>query len=244
MQDNGSWLRTLTRDNVELVRDGIDHIEADAVVTADGERYEADIIVYATGFLANKALCPMQIVGRDGTDLREHVGRATGGVSRHHDPGFPNFFCMYGPGTNLAHGGSLIFHSECQMRYITGCLDAADRRRAAGHGAAPGEARRLVRAQPGRAQAHSSGRTRRSSTRSSRTPHGEIHGPQPVAPRRLLAVDEPTGHGRFHPALNAVDRAGKWLPERPFSGTVATRPAAVDEPTGHGRVHPALSLSR
>ena len=30
---------------------------------------------------------------------------------------------MYGPGTNLAHGGSLIFHSECQMRYITGCIE-------------------------------------------------------------------------------------------------------------------------
>ena len=38
-------------------------------------------------------------------------------------PGYPNFFCMYGPGTNLAHGGSLIFHSECQMRYITECLE-------------------------------------------------------------------------------------------------------------------------
>ena len=38
-------------------------------------------------------------------------------------PGFPNLFCMYGPGTNLAHGGSLIFHSECQMRYITRCLE-------------------------------------------------------------------------------------------------------------------------
>ena len=38
-------------------------------------------------------------------------------------PGFPNFFCMYGPGTNLASGGSLIFHSECQMRYISECLD-------------------------------------------------------------------------------------------------------------------------
>jgi len=36
--------------------------------------------------------------------------------------GFPNLFCMYGPGTNLSHGGSLIFHSECQMRYISGCL--------------------------------------------------------------------------------------------------------------------------
>ena len=30
---------------------------------------------------------------------------------------------MYGPGTNLASGGSLIFHSECQMRYISKCLD-------------------------------------------------------------------------------------------------------------------------
>jgi 4-hydroxyacetophenone monooxygenase len=38
-------------------------------------------------------------------------------------PGFPNFFCMYGPGTNLASGGSLIFHSECEMRYIIGCID-------------------------------------------------------------------------------------------------------------------------
>ena len=30
---------------------------------------------------------------------------------------------MYGPGTNLASGGSLIFHSECQIRYITQCLE-------------------------------------------------------------------------------------------------------------------------
>ncbi len=28
LQDNGSWLKTLTRDNVELVRTGIDRIEA------------------------------------------------------------------------------------------------------------------------------------------------------------------------------------------------------------------------
>jgi 4-hydroxyacetophenone monooxygenase len=33
-------------------------------------------------------------------------------------PGFPNFFMIYGPNTNLAHGGSAIFHSECQVRYI------------------------------------------------------------------------------------------------------------------------------
>jgi 4-hydroxyacetophenone monooxygenase len=123
LQDNGSWLRTLTRDNVELVRTGIDHIEADAVVTVDGERYPADLVVYATGFHAARALWPMDIVGRDGVNLREMWGERPAAYLGITVPGFPNFFCMYGPGTNLAHGGSLIFHSECQMRYITQCIE-------------------------------------------------------------------------------------------------------------------------
>jgi len=123
LQDNGSWLRTLTRDNVELVRTGIDHIEAGAVVTEDGQRYRADVIVYATGFEANKILWPMTVTGRDGENLRERWGERPTAYLGITIPGYPNFFCMYGPGTNLAHGGSLIFHSECQMRYITQCLE-------------------------------------------------------------------------------------------------------------------------
>ena len=123
LQDNGSWLRALTRDNVELVRTGIDRIESDAVVTADGARYPADIIVYATGFHANKMLWPMTIVGHDGEVLGERWGERPSAYLGITVPGYPNFFCMYGPGTNLAHGGSLIFHSECQMRYITECLE-------------------------------------------------------------------------------------------------------------------------
>jgi 4-hydroxyacetophenone monooxygenase len=123
LQDNGSWLRTLTRSNVELVRTGIDHIEPDAVVTEDGGRYPADVIVYATGFHANRVLWPMKITGRGGSDLRELWGERPAAYLGITVPGFPNFFCMYGPGTNLAHGGSLIFHSECQMRYISQCLE-------------------------------------------------------------------------------------------------------------------------
>ena len=124
LQDNGAWLGALTRDNVELVRTGIDHIEPDAVVTVDGERYPADVLVYATGFQATKVLAPMAIIGRDGVDLRELWGARPAAYLGIIVPGFPNFFCMYGPGTNLAHGGSLIFHSECQMRYITQCIEA------------------------------------------------------------------------------------------------------------------------
>ncbi|MGA3146563.1 MAG: NAD(P)/FAD-dependent oxidoreductase [Acidimicrobiales bacterium] len=123
LQDNGSWLKALTRDNVDLVRTGIDHIDADGVVTVDGEHYRADVIVYATGFYANRVLWPLDVTGRDGADLRTLWGERPAAYLGITVPGFPNLFCMYGPGTNLAHGGSLIFHSECQMRYITQCLE-------------------------------------------------------------------------------------------------------------------------
>jgi 4-hydroxyacetophenone monooxygenase len=131
LQDNGSWLRTLTRDDVELVRTPITHIETDAVVTEDGVRCPADVIAYATGFAANKLLWPMAIVGRDGKPLGERWGERPSAYLGITVPGYPNFFCMYGPGTNLASGGSLIFHSECQMRYITQCLEHL---MASGHG--------------------------------------------------------------------------------------------------------------
>jgi 4-hydroxyacetophenone monooxygenase len=122
LQDNGSWLRTLARDDVELVRTPIARIETDAVVTEDGVRHPADVIAYATGFEANKALWPMSIIGRDGEALGDRWGERPTAYLGITVPGYPNFFCMYGPGTNLASGGSLIFHSECQIRYITGCL--------------------------------------------------------------------------------------------------------------------------
>jgi 4-hydroxyacetophenone monooxygenase len=65
----------------------------------------------------------MEIRGRDGGDLRTTWGERPAAYLGITVPNFPNFFCMYGPGTNLAHGGSLIFHSECQMRYITQAVE-------------------------------------------------------------------------------------------------------------------------
>ncbi|MGH7786301.1 MAG: flavin-containing monooxygenase, partial [Candidatus Binatia bacterium] len=122
LQDNGTWLQTLKRDNVELVTDRIEAITPRGVRCADGRAYDLDVLVYATGFQANRFLWPMEIVGRDGVNLRQQWGeepRAYLGITV---PGFPNFFCLYGPGTNLAHAGSIIFHSECQVRYTVSCL--------------------------------------------------------------------------------------------------------------------------
>jgi 4-hydroxyacetophenone monooxygenase len=123
LQDNGSWLRTLTRDNVELVRTPIARIEPAAVVAADGIRHPADVLIYATGFRVNDMVSSFDVFGRSGTELKDWwAGRPAAylGITV---PDFPNFFMLYGPGTNLASGGSLIFHSECEIRYIMGCLD-------------------------------------------------------------------------------------------------------------------------
>jgi 4-hydroxyacetophenone monooxygenase len=124
LQDNGSWLAALQRDNVELVRAGIDHLESDGIVDSAGVKHRADVLVWSTGFRFHEPLAPMRIVGRDGVDLREHWGtrpRAHLGITV---PGFPNLFCLYGPGTNLASGGSIIFASECEVRHVMACLDA------------------------------------------------------------------------------------------------------------------------
>jgi 4-hydroxyacetophenone monooxygenase len=112
------WYKMLRRPNVELVTGRIEGIEEQAVVSG-GVSYPTDIIVFATGFQASRMLWPMHIVGKDGVSLRDIWGdddpRAHLGITV---PGFPNFFMIYGPNTNLAHGGSAIFHSECQVRYI------------------------------------------------------------------------------------------------------------------------------
>ncbi|QRY47363.1 NAD(P)/FAD-dependent oxidoreductase [Mycolicibacterium boenickei] len=123
LQDNGSWLGTLKRDNVDLIRTPIERITPTGIVTADGQTHDVDIIVYATGFRATDVLFPMTITGRDGVDLHDVWGQRPYAYRGITVPGFPNFFMTYGPGTHLAHGGSLILNSELQMRYINKCLE-------------------------------------------------------------------------------------------------------------------------
>ena len=117
LRDNG-WYRMLTQPKVDLITDPVQSIVSEGIVTRDGALHPADVLVLATGFQADRLTWPMRIEGREGCTLRDLWGeddpRAYLGVTV---PRFPNFFMMYGPNTNLAHGGSAIFHSECQTRY-------------------------------------------------------------------------------------------------------------------------------
>ncbi|MDX1581388.1 MAG: NAD(P)/FAD-dependent oxidoreductase, partial [Alphaproteobacteria bacterium] len=88
----------------------------------DGTEYEVDVLIYGTGFQADRFLSPMEFVGEGGKTLEEVWSdgpRAFKGITV---PGFPNLFMLYGPNTNIVVGSSIIFFSECEMRYIMGCL--------------------------------------------------------------------------------------------------------------------------
>ena len=120
--DNG-WFRTLTRPNVELVTDPIDRFARNGIVAADGQMRPADIIVVSTGFKVTEMAARLNITGRDGKNLADAwAGDNPTAYLGLTVPDFPNFFCMLGPNSGPAHGGSVIFQSECQSRYITACL--------------------------------------------------------------------------------------------------------------------------
>jgi 4-hydroxyacetophenone monooxygenase len=117
LQDDGTWLRCLQRPNVEIVRNAIERIVEDGVVTADGTHYPADIICYATGFRHNDFLASLHVTGRHGISLRDQWGDEPTAYLGITMPNFPNLFCVYGPGTNLAAGASLFYHAEFQVHY-------------------------------------------------------------------------------------------------------------------------------
>ena len=122
LMDN-NWFEMLKKDNVQLITDKVNSITNSSIET-DEHSYKKDAIVMATGFKASKMIWPIKVVGKKGINLNDfwnndnpkaHVGITV--------PNFPNFFIMYGPNTNLAHGGSIVFHGECQIRYILGCIN-------------------------------------------------------------------------------------------------------------------------
>jgi 4-hydroxyacetophenone monooxygenase len=123
VRDNGVWIAALRRPNVELVTDPIAEITPNGIRTKDGKEYAVDVIIYGTGFHASSFLAPMKFKGRGGVDLHAQWNgdpRAYLGITI---PNFPNLFVMYGPNTNIVVNGSIIFFSECEIRYIMGCVE-------------------------------------------------------------------------------------------------------------------------
>jgi 4-hydroxyacetophenone monooxygenase len=128
LMDNG-WFRTLTRDDITLNPTGAVEVRPRSVVAGDGQEYEVDVVVLATGFDVVRFLAPMELVGRSGRTIREtwedddakaYLGTVV--------PDLPNFYCLYGPNLQGGHGGSLLTTLEVQARYVRKVLQEMFRR--------------------------------------------------------------------------------------------------------------------
>ncbi|SPM29485.1 Predicted flavoprotein CzcO associated with the cation diffusion facilitator CzcD [Mycobacterium terramassiliense] len=118
---SSDYLPALTRPNVEVLDSPARCLRARSLVTEDGTERDVDVVVCATGYAAADYLGELDVCGEGGATLREvwrdgahaYLGMAV--------PGFPNFFMLYGPNTNVG-SNSVIFMLEAQARYIVRAL--------------------------------------------------------------------------------------------------------------------------
>jgi cation diffusion facilitator CzcD-associated flavoprotein CzcO len=127
---SNDYYPALTKENVEVVTDGITEIREHSIVTADGREREVDVIVLATGFHVTDNPMMERIHGRDGRSLLEQWqadgAQAYLGTTV---PGYPNFFLLAGPNTGIGHT-SLVFMIECQIAYLMDALRTMTERKA------------------------------------------------------------------------------------------------------------------
>ncbi|MFD4638270.1 flavin-containing monooxygenase [Lentzea sp. NPDC058436] len=113
---SNDWYPALTAPNVDVVTEPITEI-TDRGVVAGGREHAADVLIWGTGFQVADFRLPMTVTGAHGRQLadvwagrpRAHLGMSV--------PGFPSFFLVYGPNTNLG-GNSIVTMIEAQCRYV------------------------------------------------------------------------------------------------------------------------------
>lgn len=117
---DNAYLPALQRDNLELETSKLVRIEEDAVITEDGKRLPADVIIMANGFSPAAAGAPLMMRGRDMT-MREHEAKYGGGSQLAYRTvfvsGFPNMGMLVGPNAGTGHM-SVIYTSEREQELL------------------------------------------------------------------------------------------------------------------------------
>jgi cation diffusion facilitator CzcD-associated flavoprotein CzcO len=122
----GTFYSALKQPNVELVPRAVASVTPTGIVDADGVERPVDVLVMATGFQPTNYLARLRVVGRGGVTLQDHWAgepRAYLGITV---SGFPNFYMLYGPGTN---GGDIVSMLEAQAGYAVRAIKRMTRAR-------------------------------------------------------------------------------------------------------------------
>ena len=96
------------------------------IVDVDGVERTVDVLVMATGFQPANYLARLEVVGRTGRTLHEYWAGEPHAFLGITVPEFPNFFMLYGPGTN---GGEIVTMLESQSEYAVRAMKRMRRER-------------------------------------------------------------------------------------------------------------------
>ncbi|WP_420464568.1 flavin-containing monooxygenase [Panacagrimonas sp.] len=101
----------------ELVTESIEGVEPAGVRTRDGCLHQLDVLIAATGFVADRFVRPTVVRGRNGVDLDEVWAAKPAAYLSVAIPDFPNLFLLNGPNGPVGNF-SLIQVAEFQLDYI------------------------------------------------------------------------------------------------------------------------------
>ncbi|BBX17410.1 cyclohexanone monooxygenase [Mycolicibacterium duvalii] len=121
------YLQTLAAPHVEVISSAARALRSRSLVTEDGTELDVDVVLCATGYAAADYLGQIDVVGAGGASLRTTWQDGAFAYLGMTVPGYPNFFMLYGPNTNVG-SNSVIFILEAQAHYIVRALKHLRRR--------------------------------------------------------------------------------------------------------------------
>ncbi|WFD36316.1 hypothetical protein MCUN1_003195 [Malassezia cuniculi] len=116
---DSTYLPALHRENLDLEPSKLVKIEEDAVITEDGRRLPADVIVMANGFNTTEVGFPLKLKGRDMLITEHYEKYGENNPIAYHQTlnhGFPNLVLLVGPNSGTGHM-SVVYTSERQQEF-------------------------------------------------------------------------------------------------------------------------------
>lgn len=112
--------QTLQEENVSVIHSAAASFNTTGCIAEDGQHYEADVIICATGF--DTSYIPRYPVIASGLNLQTEWNRSIMGYMGVGISGFPNTFTLLGPYSPVSNGPTLVA-VEAQADYICSFID-------------------------------------------------------------------------------------------------------------------------
>ncbi|WP_062216528.1 NAD(P)/FAD-dependent oxidoreductase [Streptomyces sp. NBRC 109706] len=118
---SNDWYPALTRPHVRLIDSGLREVRGSTLVASDGRSFEADAVIFGTGFRATDVPIAHRVTGAAGITMAEEWRDGMAALRGTTTAGFPNLLTLVGPNTGLGHS-SIILIIEAQLAYMADYL--------------------------------------------------------------------------------------------------------------------------